>query len=309
MVSAPSVNDAYYADYFDAIISYDIAFAKTVLGKDKNIVLADRATMPYLRQELPDSILLEANIADIWIRDFAPVVPDRCVKFDYRPRYLPRSDADWIDNSFENWFLATNLVYGARSNIILDGGNFVYNGSDKAIVTQRVLEDNPSFSREQIESEIKEKTCIAQLAIIPCESGDVTGHADGMVMWIDKDKLCVSRYDEPFRSELMGILRAAFPDISIIEIPSDWDGRIYNGFPSACGIYANGIMTARYIYLPVYNMVNDSVVAQIVQSHTHKQVIPIDASGICILGGSVRCLTWQVKGQNMERLLELAKEK
>ena len=39
VLSAPSVTDDYYAEVFDDIIAYDIAFANRVVGKDNIIIL------------------------------------------------------------------------------------------------------------------------------------------------------------------------------------------------------------------------------------------------------------------------------
>jgi hypothetical protein len=37
-------------------------------------------------------------------------------------------------------------------------------------------------------------------------------------------------------------------------------------------------------------------------------VITINAEGVCSMGGSVRCLTWQLTGENAEKLILAAKE-
>ncbi len=46
--------------------------------------------------------------------------------------------------------------------------------------------------------------------------------------------------------------------------------------------------------------------------HNHlcweKPVIEVEANGVCDLGGSVRCLTWQLTGDNAEKLIMAARE-
>ncbi len=55
------------------------------MGKDNIVVLADNNTLPYLRGKLPEDILLEAEIQDIWMRDFTTVLPSKMIQFVYDP--------------------------------------------------------------------------------------------------------------------------------------------------------------------------------------------------------------------------------
>ncbi|MBL6983077.1 MAG: hypothetical protein ISR58_18030 [Anaerolineales bacterium] len=75
VLSAPSINEPYYAEVFDQIIEFDIAYANAVLGHDNIIILADEDTMPSLEDALPGDFLLHAGAADIWMRDFTTVIP------------------------------------------------------------------------------------------------------------------------------------------------------------------------------------------------------------------------------------------
>lgn len=306
---APSVNDSYYARFFNDIVAFQKHFARKIMENDRVVILVDESTIPFYKDDLPESVLVVAHIADIWIRDFAPVIPKHLVKFSYRPSYLSQEDAQWVEQSFEEWFRTSGLSYGGRSSIVLDGGNFVDNGTDKVIITKRIFEDNRGHSYGEIRDEIKRKTGLSKVAFIPYEDGDITGHADGMVMWIEQDKLAITHYEGQFMQEIIDSIVSIFGSTGIIELPNAWDGRYYDDFPSACGIYANGITTAKTIYLPVYNIPTDATVIRIVEANTEKKVVPVDASKVCLLGGSIRCLTWQVSGANAEKILSMARQK
>ncbi len=300
---APSINEEYYKDVFSEIIEYDINTVNTIYGKDNVVLLVDEATKHLFEGQIPDDVIRVSNVADIWIRDFGTVSTITEVKFDYKPQYLENDDSVWIDTSYRDWFVAKNLS-SKKSNLILDGGNLVFNGEDKAITTVRVFEDNPRYSESEIDSMLKELLEVTEIAYLPEEEGDITGHSDGMAMWTESDKLLVNEYQEPFRSQVLLELENSFSDIEIVEIPYDLQTEFWREWPSACGYYLNSLVTEDYIYVPVYGLDKDQQILELIQSHASKQVVSIDASNVCFMGGSVRCLTWTTDGINAEKILE-----
>lgn len=157
VLSAPSVKNKYYSPKFIDIIDYMANFANLVIGKDEVIILADRDTLPEFEGKVPANILLEANIDDIWIRDFASVIPTKQIKFKYLPSYNNKSESKYVDKNFENWFLQNRLEYQAKSDIILDGGNVVDNAAGtRVIATDRILRDNPSLTKSTVKDKLKE---------------------------------------------------------------------------------------------------------------------------------------------------------
>jgi agmatine/peptidylarginine deiminase len=55
-------------------------------------------------------------------------------------------------------------------------------------------------------------------------------------------------------------------------------------------------------------MTNDQYVVNLIKQNTTKNVITINAKGVCPMGGSIRCLTWQLTGENAKRLILAARE-
>lgn len=107
-----------------------------------------------------------------------------------------------------------------------------------------------------------------------------------MVMFTDPQTLFVNRYDEPFRTEVMEALTAAFPDVAIIELPSApdegaWDGR----FSSACGIYVNSVVTNNAVYVPQFDSPLDAEVLALIDEHTSKAVVPVPSQDVCFMQG------------------------
>lgn len=300
---APSINEEYYQEVFHDIIDYDVKTINTIYGKDNVVLLVDKATKHLFEGKIPDDIILEADVADIWIRDFGTIDTKTEVKFDFKPQYLTIDDSIWINDSYNDWFATKNLS-SKKSDLILDGGNLVFNGENKAVTTVRIFEDNPQYSESEIDSMLKELLQVTEIAYLPEEEGDITGHSDGMVMWAESDKLLVNEYEEPFRSQVLLELEKSFSDIEIIEIPYVLHDELWKDWPSACGYYLNSLVTEDYIYVPIYGLEEDQQVLDLIQSHTSKKVVSIDASNVCFMGGSVRCLTWTTDGINAEKILE-----
>jgi agmatine/peptidylarginine deiminase len=56
-------------------------------------------------------------------------------------------------------------------------------------------------------------------------------------------------------------------------------------------------------------MPHDQKALTIIKQNTSKKVIPVNAESVCPMGGSVRCLTWQVTGANAVKLIQAARDK
>jgi agmatine/peptidylarginine deiminase len=217
---APSVNDDYYAPVFEQVIDYDVTVVNTIREHTNVVLVVDRATLPYVDGRIPDEHLLVRSVFDIWARDFSPVTGNRAAKFRFQPDYLSPQLGNQIDRSFNRLTDAVGAEFPS-TRLRLDGGNFVGNGGNWAIVTERVFSDNPNKSEAWIDRKIRRKTQVTSVAYIPEEPGDTTGHADGMVMWLDADTLLVNEFDEPFRSQVLDPIVEAFAGVEIIEIPVD----------------------------------------------------------------------------------------
>lgn len=306
VLSAPSVYNNYYASAFDNIIDYMSDFANQIdAGTDEVVILVDADTQPYFNGKVSGSMLITANVEDVWIRDFGTVMPSKMVKFDYLPDFQAASTSNWIDNSFENWFAANGLTYSTQSNLILDGGNVVDNGSTRAIVTDRFLHDNPQLTYNQAVAQLKNLLGVNEVAIMPEYPGDATGHADGLVTWVGDNKILLHEMPQPQHNQAIQEFQYAFPGVEIVVVPDYYVDESWQGFSSACNIFVNSLVTDDYIYMPTFNTGHDAEMLQLFEANTNKEVVPVAAEGVCMMGGSVRCLSWQVKGANMDKILNL----
>jgi agmatine/peptidylarginine deiminase len=303
VISAPSIEDPYYKDNFQKIVDFDIQFAKSIIGKDNVVVLVDKETLPYFKDKLPKDVLLEADVYDIWIRDFATVHPSKMVKFVY-----DRPETPSIDESFRI-FTKENELQLKESNLKIDGGNVVDNNNGKLILTDKIMERNPRLTTSSLISKLKQELGATEVAIIPMDE-EYLGHSDGMVMFVDDNTVIMNNYKgyPSFKKNVLRKLRKGLPQVKIVEIDGTGYGEEYGAYASACGIYVNSVVTYNYIYMPFFGKAaEDNAAKQTIQSNTNKTVVTVNAKDVCFLGGNTRCLSWQITGDNALKIIEAAR--
>lgn len=247
------------------------------------------------------------GISDIWIKDFAPI-PARganrtpvYIKPLYRPRYL--SKAESIRQHKAGCKMAELFKRELVSfPLIWDVGNFTHDGEGTAIVTKRILKDNPELSTKQIRSMFKSTLGIDNLIIINEEPGDITGHLDGTVRYISPDTLVIAKYHSLLKKEneyIESIKKRIQKEIShklkFVEIPN---GMLFDsetdGMESIFGNHVNFLRIGLTILVPVYGIPSDAEACTKIRSLTGFRVIPVKVSTLPHFGGSLHCMTWKV---------------
>ncbi len=309
VLSAPSVHNEYYKPAFQAIVDFQINYAKSILGNDNVVLIVDNDTKKFYQDKLPEDVLITAEVFDIWMRDFTTVNPLNPTQFQYTWASMSKKQSIETQQSFAD-FANKYGIKRSKTELIMDGGNIVDNYAGKYITTTRFAKDN-KLTIEKAKQELKKTLNAKEVAILEPDEESLA-HSDGMVMWLDEKTLLVNDYakDKPFRDSVINELKLSFPDTKIIEVPvvnvenkrGEWEG-----FESACGVNLNSVLTFRNVYVPVFGMAHDAKVIGIIKANTDKNIIEIDAKGVCPMGGSVRCLTWQLTGENAEKLINAAR--
>ncbi len=297
-LSAPSVKDNYYRPKFDELIHFYDGFIKRAAPGDVPVVVADAATIAEIGNRLPRRNLLEGNARDVWVRDSGVIQTTAGIfKTQFRPAYLSASDAKYIEDGFLSWFRGLQFPF-EHIDIKLDGGNFCHNEGNRAVTTQRVLDDNPGVSEAQLKNLAHSKMGITELAILPEEAGDTTGHADGMIKWLAPNKIALNNYtNRTFKTQVTQVLEEAFPGIEIVSMPWNPTRRYWRSFADGTGIYVNAMTTPNAIYVPVYGLASDPGALEVFRAHADRRVIPVKVSpDIAVMGGAARCLSCQVSG-------------
>jgi agmatine/peptidylarginine deiminase len=301
---APSVAADHYRQLFDELVSFLGRLIEASHPDDLVLIVVDPDTRPVIADRLPAENLLPGSIPDIWIRDFAPVRTAAGIfKFRYQPAYLDAHHARTIDDAFMRWSDSVGLE-AERIDLVLDGGNFVYDGAGCAVVTERILSDNPSRSGDEIHREIRTRLGLVRLAIIPEGPREKTGHADGMVVWLSEALLGVARFQEPIRSRVLLALEKALPEVALAELPFSPTREVWEGWLSAAGVYVNALSTDNALYVPQFGLEADGEATQAYRSLASRRVVPVRTGQEVRLGGSIRCLTWEISGPEASKVLE-----
>ncbi|KAE9549904.1 hypothetical protein FO519_006888 [Halicephalobus sp. NKZ332] len=304
VLSAPSVWDDNYKEDFIDIISFQLDFAKTIHEYENVVILADKHTMPYLDgrnskigKKLPYDALIETNIYDVNINDFAPMGYKQLAKFIYRSELLADMASIQIDDSMERFLTENRIkIENREQDMILSGEQIVHNGINKALVSDSVVLENihrlPDWAMM-----IKLLNSFKKASIVI---------------------LAVSPIDLEVREELEKILKKKFRnDLNFLDLPlggaPDDDGN--------CGIYTAVVSNPKFVYVPVfgndpsnwkygYSTMTDRMVLHLLEANSKRKIVPVNIPrAICRRGLSLRSLAWTVKGYVADSIVNLARRK
>lgn len=236
---------------------------------------------------------------DIWCRDYMPVqTPSgKLIQFKYDPSYLRderysgiRSDVKDVD--------ALNNITPIFSDINLDGGNVVMYGT-KAIITDRVFSENPDWTKESLKAELA-RLLECEIIIIPAYKPDYdfTGHADGMIRFVDSNTVLVNDLEKDFVYMKNGIIKALDKaNLSHINFPF-FDYKIKGNTDHAIGIYLNYLEVDGLIIMPVFGVPGNldvEALTKLKEVFPNKIIETINYNDIALKGGLLNCTTWIIQ--------------
>ena len=225
---------------------------------------------------------------DIWARDYMPIKTKsgKYISFRYEPSYL--ADDPQLRTYFKTDIAPHFTLPVTYSNINLDGGNVVFSPSKtRAVITDRVFSENPEYDKNTLLLEL-ENLLEAEIIIIPSLESDMTGHADGVVRFIDENTmlgnapLCENGYEQKVKKALKKY------GISVVDFPYfDSEGI------SAVGCYLNFLETERHIFLSIFGDERDKTAVKCAKEVFDKEIITVNINGIAEDGGVLNCISWE----------------
>jgi len=251
----------------------------------------------YLLDEIGIEWKLLEKTKDIWCRDYMPIqiAKDKFVQFKYNPDYLLDEKYRHLKTSQDFVCKAIDLK-PAKSKLIIDGGNIV-KSKTKVIVTDKVYDDNDTLSEHEIRRELRESLGVDEIISIPQEPCDITGHADGMVRFINDRAVLMNDYSPfmpTFHRDLLEIFAEHNLNVKLLPYRI-FDEVNTDKIPSAVGNYVNFLQMKNIIVFPQYGIKEDeaalSVVKTIFQEYDVKTV---DCNSIAREGGVLNCITWNI---------------
>lgn len=229
-----------------------------------------------------------ASKKHIWARDFMPIQldKDKFLLYRYTPDYL-RGFEDFIPD-----YPAICKDMGLEcvtTDIVLDGGNVVKCG-DKVIMTDKVLKENPMRFYKDLLAEL-ENHFKAQIVLIPWDRYDMYGHTDGMVRWIDGNKVLLNNYAD-FDPSLRKELKKALSEHFVVEELTYGTAK----HPKVSWAYINFLHTEKNIFVPGLGIEEDDMALEQIRRFYPNYTVTTILNTLDIVhhGGALNCTTWNI---------------
>jgi agmatine/peptidylarginine deiminase len=237
---------------------------------------------------------------DIWCRDYMPVqTPSgKLIQFKYDPSYL-KGKKEWEDSRSDvEEVCRMNDIDTETSDINLDGGNVLI-CDRRAILSDRIYSENPDIPRDELRRKLA-KLLECEIIVIPSlnKTVDFTGHADGMVRFVKRDKVLGIKYDDKYKKDWWKNTQKILENnnISFVEVPFFEDEPDPENPDSAIGVYVNYLEVNDLIVLPVFGREEDKQVKRILQEQfPNKTIEEINYNEIAKKGGLLNCTSWVLK--------------
>jgi agmatine deiminase len=232
---------------------------------------------------------------DYYCRDYMPVqvTKDKFVQFIFNPKsYFTSKQIPFISNPIRIQ-IENKLPQPIYSRLILDGGNVV-KGKTKVIITDKVISDNIyQMTEQEIINEL-EALLEAEVIIIPALKGDATGHADGMIRFIDDNTVLINKlgfedeegWDERFRAVLKKH-RLKYKELPVFEGEKN----------TAIGLYINYLSVGKLIIAPAFQQMeqeNRDVIIKMKEYFPDCIIESVDATYLAKEGGVLNCASWNI---------------
>uniref|UniRef100_A0A915CBD9 Uncharacterized protein n=4 Tax=Parascaris univalens TaxID=6257 RepID=A0A915CBD9_PARUN len=238
------------------------------------------------------------------------------VKFSYRPSEMAEVAARQIDESVRRFIEDSKIRIDKREpELILSAEHIVDNGINKAIVDEKVLEENHGRLPEWAIM-IKLFNAFRKVTVVANPLNRTNLRLDDVMSFVDDQILVIPILDKEARANLDAELYKKFRDeVMLVDLPAQL-GQDQKG---NCGMYTAILATDKYVYVPVFgndpdnwkrghSTMLDKMVIHMLEVNTRKTVIPVNVPrAICERGISLRSLAWTLRGNTAEHIIQLAR--
>lgn len=238
------------------------------------------------------------NTRDIWCRDYMPIQKNtsKFIQFEFFPDYYltPKHIAKLTIPAETRIIDKTSPK---KSRIIVDGGNII-KSKNSVILTDKVFIENSNLEPETVVSTLKKELNATNIFIIPRAPYEMTGHADGMVRFINETDLLVADYSNKSESWQLKMDKALDKTgLNIIPFPAEIvEEKNEDGDYVAKGDYINFAQIGDIILFPQFALKTDIIALEKTKElFSECKVIPINSNEIADDGGVLNCITWNIR--------------
>lgn len=231
---------------------------------------------------------------DIWVRDFMPFQchDGKYLIYNYNPDYLQGKYRRYITNcrdAFESIGGDVSADNCRTTDLVIDGGNMIKcvdrNGVNCVIMTTKVLHENPGLPYHEILNRLEEALG-AEVILIPWDTAEPYGHADGMVRSLGPGRLLLNCYDD-FNPALGRAIKKALGERFDIASLSFGSKHRKNSW-----CHLNYLEVGNAVLVPCGSIASDRPALKQIGELTGRRAVPISMAKIIAEGGALHCISW-----------------
>lgn len=277
MISDKDTNTIYFSELLKTVPRFSETYNQTVSTLD---------TFGAKYKFLPAT-------KDIWARDYMPIQINENTYIEYRfdPDYLQNPRKGYRDlKTYPDIVCHAIKLKTKKSELIMDGGNFV-KSNDCVILTNKIVKENRlSYSKTELIKNLQETFEVDKIVLIPWDKSEEYGHSDGMVRFINSDTVVTQYYFKDY-SAMLKPLKQAGLKIEFIEYKvKKKDKRSW--------AYLNFLQTKNLILIPEFGIDEDSKALEQIENFypDYKgKIVQINMNEIVEFGGALNCISWTTK--------------
>jgi agmatine deiminase len=237
---------------------------------------------------------------DVWIRDYGPtnVMAGGGRAFiwnNYYERYTSyaKLSADAASELGRYYDVPVHRV-----PLVVEGGNIITDGKGTVVMFDSVLANNPDYDVERLRKVMEKYYGSDRLILLPSLEGELTGHVDMVVKFVDEDTLMVAESEESFRwhrdfeaiaGMLSGTKSSSGRNYEVIRVKVASGGKD----PARFWSYINSVTVNGSVIVPVFGTKEDALALDLYgKAMPGYKVVGIDMSDYPV--GSVHCQTKEI---------------
>lgn len=264
------------------------------------IISDDRTKSTFLQI---DKVLKDFNIQckflpktkDIWARDYMPIqINDtQYIEYRYDPDYLQHYKKGHRNiKTYPDIVCYAMKLSTVKSDIILDGGNFV-KSTDCIILTDKIVKENQfSYTKSELIKELQNTFEVDKVILIPWDKDkeEYLGHSDGVLRFIDDETVLISHY---YREDSVLMSRLKTEGIKFEFL----DFKVQKQYKDNWA-YINFLQTKDLILLPIFGVDEDIQAIEQMENFYpdyKNRIATVDMTEIVKHHGALNCITWTTK--------------
>ena len=254
--------------------------------------------------------IVETNLDDSWMRDIAPIfyqdekeLKTASFNFNGYGKYPNFDNDNKLSEIISNQF----KLNSTQIDITLEGGAITYDDNGNLFTTESVLlnPNRGNKKKELISQKLIELFDIKKIIWFPdgLAEDDTDGHIDNILAPIAGNKylLASSKEENSHNFEILNQCKSILEkeiisqstNATIIEIPLPSD--VYINDKKLVASYINFYFTKKSIYLPKFDVKEDSEVYDIFQSvFFDRKIKMLETKNINYGGGNIHCITMNI---------------